>query len=353
MARVRIATRELGALRREKTIILAIIIQLFIAGFSSFLLVGLVSLYDPGSVTGNGITIGVTGDAGEDLAASIESDGPWGITRYETPQAAETAFHNGHVDAVLIATTSSGDVVRVRALVPDESVRSTVIVVQVRDALQAFEHDRRVSMDARLQRAPLAVPDLPSIPPTFIFTYTVLLPLLMFLPAFISGSIAADAITEEIDAGTLELLLVTPLEPRAIIDGKMLATIALVPVQAATWLALLWANGTPIHNPLPILLIVTATGIIVVAIGTGLAATFGNRQATQLVYSLAVILVFALASILPESPPNTIAKFAIASPTPMSHQLVGVYIIVAVGVCMLVRRGVAASLTSPYGQTHS
>lgn len=33
--------------------------------------------------------------------------------------------------------------------------------------------------------------------PYFGFTYTVLVPLLTFLPVFLSGSIAVDAITEE------------------------------------------------------------------------------------------------------------------------------------------------------------
>jgi len=46
-SRLTIAGRELSGLRAEKTILLAIAIQLFIAAFSSFLVVGLVSMYDP------------------------------------------------------------------------------------------------------------------------------------------------------------------------------------------------------------------------------------------------------------------------------------------------------------------
>jgi len=51
-SRLTIAGRELSGLRAEKTILLAIAIQLFIAAFSSFLVVGLVSMYDPGSLGG-------------------------------------------------------------------------------------------------------------------------------------------------------------------------------------------------------------------------------------------------------------------------------------------------------------
>ena len=46
-SRLTVAKRELAGLRAEKTILLAIGIQLFIAAFSSFLVVGLVSMYDP------------------------------------------------------------------------------------------------------------------------------------------------------------------------------------------------------------------------------------------------------------------------------------------------------------------
>lgn len=346
MGRLRIALRELSSLRREKTIVLALVIQLFLAGFSSFLLVGLVSLYDPASVTGGGVTIGVTGEARDDLIESIDNEGPWGVTRYETEEAALTAFQNGHVDAVMIATPLRNGVVDVRAFIPDESVRSTMIVVQVRDALAVYERDRRNALRFRLERRPLPVPDLPDASPTFSFTYTVLLPLLMFLPAFISGSIATDSITEELDAGTFELLLVSPLTQGEIIDGKMGAMIALAPAQAAAWLGLLWVNGTPIANPIPILGIVSATAVIVVVLGTGLAAVFGDRQSAQLVYSLAVILAFLLAAFLPESPPNTIAKLAIGSPDTLSYWLVVGYVGTAVVCYGLARYVVTGSFTT-------
>ena len=59
--RATIARRDLASLRSEKTIVLALLIQLFIAAFSSFLVVGLTSLYDPGSVQGGGVDVGVSG----------------------------------------------------------------------------------------------------------------------------------------------------------------------------------------------------------------------------------------------------------------------------------------------------
>jgi len=335
--RLRIARRELASLRREKTIVLAIAIQLFIAAFSSFLLVGLVSMYSPGSVPGGGVTIGVTGEAGDDLAEAIEGGDGWAVRSFETREGAREAFDDRGVDAVFVADRLSSGVVNVEVLVPDSSVRSTVIVVAVRDALETYERARREALAADLSRQPLALPDSPDSSLTFAFTYTLLLPLLVILPAFISGSIAADTITEEVDAGTLALLLVTPVSAAEIADGKLLATIALAPLQAGAWLGLLALNGTPIADPLAIVVLSGGLTTVLATVGVGLALRFESRQSAQLLYSLAVLVVFGLATLLPESPPNTIAKLALGSATGLTYGLVAGYVAVAAGVYLLVR----------------
>ena len=337
MGRWHVARREFDSLSREKTIVLALLIQLFIAAFSSFLLVGLVSLYDPGATTGGGVTIGVAGNASHDLVSTVDGEGPWTLREYESVPRVRTAFQSGRLDAVFVATRQSNGRVHVETDVPDESVRSTVVVVQVRDALSAYERKRRVALSDRLVHDPLPVPDVPDVPPTFGFSYTVLLPMLLFLPVFISGSVAADSLTEEIDAGTLALLRVTPLSPTAIVDGKMATMVAIAPAQAGLWLLLLRLNGTPIANPLPLLAIVTAAAALLVAVGAGLALAFRERRSTQLVYSLFVLLAFALSALLPESPPNTVARLAIGSPLPRTSLLVGGYVLVAVLAVAFVR----------------
>ena len=46
-----IAKKEFRGLLSERTILLAILLQLFVALFSSFLMVGLTSMYDPSSLS--------------------------------------------------------------------------------------------------------------------------------------------------------------------------------------------------------------------------------------------------------------------------------------------------------------
>ena len=341
-----VAARELATLRREKTIVLALLIQLFIAAFSSFLLVGLVSLYDPSAVAGAGLTVGVAGNASGTVAASFAADG-WRVVDYDDGAAARDAFDAGRLDAVLLAEETAAGRLVIEALVPDESVRSTEIVVTLRESLEGLERQRRLVLADRLERQPVPLPDADPTPPTFSFTYTVLLPLLVFLPVFISGSVAADAITEELDGGTLELLRVTPLSAVEIVEGKVLAMVALAPAQVATWLGLLALNGTTVARPLVVLGLATAMATLLVVAGAGLALWLRDRQSAQLVYSLAVVVLFVAASALPETPPNAVATLAVGNHGPATLAVVAGYGLVAVaaflGLRRLVARGALAS----------
>lgn len=344
MSRVTIAKQEFVSLKLEKTILLAIIIQLFIAGFSSFLLVGLVTLYDPGAPTGSTVEFGVTGEATERLVEAVDSEGPWSTTRFEGESSARENFQQGRVDAVFLASYSDTGQITVEVIVPAESIQSTVTVVHVREALKVLEEKERVANQAKLTQPPLSIPELPQASPTYGFTYTVLLPLLVFLPIFISGSIALDSFTEELETGTLELLLVTPLQPSEIIDGKLIPPILLIPIQVLAWLVLLMLNGSTIANPIELLIYATSVGSIIVCLGVTLAIGLEKRQSAQLVYSLGVIAVFLLGSLLPEGPPNIIAKLAMASQTTTTHGLVVGHFLLALIVVFVVRTHIAEFL---------
>ena len=310
--RLTIAKRELSVLRKEKTIVLALLIQLFIAAFSSFLVVGLVSLYDPASVDGYTVEVAVTGDAQDDLLAVTDDQRSIRGVGYPDESAAMDAFDQRRVDAVL-ATEVVDDRVRVAAVAPDSNVRTTLVVVQLRDALRAFERAERADRAASLDTTPLELPPEATTSPYFGFTYTVLIPLLLFLPVFISGSIAVDSITEEFDRGTLELLRVAPVSLVDIVDGKLAAAAVLAPVQAALWILLLRFNGTQVSNVALLLVLVAAFSLLVVSVAVAIALTTPDRRSAQLVYSLSVLLLFGGTALLPWNPANAIARLAIDS----------------------------------------
>ena len=340
-ARATIAKRELASLSREKTIVLALLIQLFIAAFSSFLVVGLTSLYDPSSVESGEIRVGVTGEVQDELVqAAAETDGVTAVA-LDSRERAMAVFDEGGVNAVLTGTTvptDSGSKLSVIATAPAENIRTTLIVVQLRSVLTELEAQERTERAASLDFQPIDAPPKTDSSPYFGFTYTVLLPLLLFLPPFISGSVSVDAITEEIERGTLELLRVAPVSLVDIVDGKAAGMILLAPLQAALWVLLLSVNNIAIRNVVPILVFVTAIATIVVVVGTLLGLLTAKRRQAQLLYSVLVIVLFGAAILLPEHPATTAAKLAVDSATATTYAHVVGFAVVAVVLYAVTRR---------------
>lgn len=331
MARLAIARRDLRSLSREKTIVLALLVQLFVAAFSSFLVVGLTSLYDPGAVSGGGVTVATTGNASDALIAAADEVQGLRIEPYPSAGTAQDAFEANAVEGVLVATyTGTGSRISVEATVPRGSLRTTLVVTRIRAALEALERAERRQRAAHLERPVLGLPPEVDASPYFGFTYAVLLPLLLFLPVFISGSIAVDSLTEEVERGTLELLRTAPITLGDIVDGKAAAAIVLAPIQAAIWLVLLSLNGIAIHNPLVLLVLVVALTVGFVALAVALSLLVPSRQRAQLLYSTAILVGFGGAVALPEHPAGTVAKLAVGSPGTLTRPLVGSYLAVAV-----------------------
>ena len=71
--------RELKSITKEKTIMFAILIQFFIASFSSIILVGIMAFYDPSSISENSrtnITMGVVENSKpEVMSAELRAEG--------------------------------------------------------------------------------------------------------------------------------------------------------------------------------------------------------------------------------------------------------------------------------------
>jgi len=336
-SRLTIAGRELAGLRAEKTILLAVGIQLFIAMFSSFLVVRLVSMYDPGALDGAEIEVAAAGDAVEDIERAAAEVPGASVTRYADADAAR-----GAADAVVVATRTESGRVSTVVTAPDATVETTVIVVQLRELLRTYELDERDRRASFLDESPLPLPDRGETSPYFSFTYTVLIPVLVFLPVFISGSLVVDSITEELDRGTLELLRVAPVTLVEIVDGKAAAAVGIAPGQALLWLLLLEANGTSVANVGPILALMTALTTLVVAVAVGVAAVAPDRRAAQLLYSVAVLVLFGGATAMAGGPANAVARLAIDSVDATMGLLVVAYAGIAAAAYLGVRRVVAA-----------
>ncbi len=316
-------------------------IQLVIAGFSSFLVVGLTALYDPASAGGDELTVGISGETEDQLLAVAMERDDVEPRPYVSEAAAMEAFERGEVDAVVSGRVlaDEAETVQLDVVVPAEDLRTTLIVTTLREYLIAVEAAERQERAHELSFTPIELPEETGEgSPYFGFTYTILLPLLLFLPPFISGSIAVDSMTEELERGTLELLRVAPLSLVDVVDGKALGMIAIAPLQALLWIGLLRVNGIGISNSWVLAVTVTAIATLAVVIGLMLALLTRQRRQAQLLYSILVLLLFGLAVALPEHPASTIAKLAIDSATFGTFAHVGFITALAVGSYLFMRR---------------
>ena len=301
--------KELTSTLRDRTILISILIQLFIASFSSAMLLGMLSLYDADTVmqySGAGTTIGMIGAANNPLQLFLSERGIQ-IAPFAVLADAETALFKGKVNAILVVPQGAHSGADVKLYLPDSDAASSLIRMLIQEPLKQYENYLRAQDGVQVRYT-----DLKGKPTTsFEFVYSVLIPMLMFFPAFVSGSMVIDSLTEEVENKTLQTLISAPLTINDIINAKIIAAIILAVFQCMAWLALLRINGIAIQNMGWILLLaVTVTGITSTAAGLG-AALLKDRERSQFVYSLMLLAAIAIGTLLNISPIMTMSRLAI------------------------------------------
>jgi len=339
-----IARKEFRSLLTEKTLLLAILIQLFIALFSSFLVVGLVSLYNPGALEDYNFkdaTLGVVGDSDGVITGLIRSDDKLSVITFQEMDDAEEAFFAGTIDGILSIPDVSIDgdePIEITLYLPKDSIEAMVIMIHLKEPLEAFEERVRQVRGVDVPTIDLDLPEGTNegkkSTEFFEFIYTLLIPLLMLTPAFISGGLMIDFITEEIDRKTLDMLLVSPIRLIEIVDGKLFVATIIAPIQALCWLILLYLNGIAVQNILLTVTVVLLVTAILTLLCSILSLRLIDRGKVQLLYSLLLVLFFTITCTYPVIPFNLIARLTLGSSGVRSDAIV-VIAIYAVCVAML------------------
>lgn len=311
-----LARKEMQGVLRERTILLAIVIQVFVAGFSSFLVVGLSGLVDPDSIPTR-LTPDVAVNGSPNVTLHLERAG-LGVIHYPSDRDALAGVQVGRADAALLVPDPGNETrpVRLRLVLPDGELRTTITLVQVKRALEEYERELRTSREARLDFEPLYV-QTNAKAGSYAFVYSILIPLLVFLPVILAGALVADSMTEEMQRGTLPLLLVSPATPGDVVAGKLAANVAFAPVLAAAWFALLALND--LHAPLVgivgILIVTTAFATLMAALAAGIAMVTKDRNKAHILYATLLFFLLALSLLLPVNPVNAVALLAAGSAT--------------------------------------
>ncbi len=314
-----IAKKEFRGLFNERTILLAVLLQLFIAMFSSFLMVGLTSMYDPSSLSKYSRHKYNIAYAGNDSAVLEYLQSSPDFRVY--PMALSTgvaALKERKLSAVIYVPDTSpaaDEPIKITLYTLTNDLQSAIVDVKLKDIFLKYEKDLRLIRVDRLSELPIPI----QVPKTtgggdfYEFVYGLLIPLLVFMPAIIASALVIDLITEEYQHETLETLISTPVTFSEMVWGKVLACELLVPIQAGAWLLLLMINGIAIQNAGLILLQVVVTSLILILLGALTALHYRERTAAQFIFSTALVVVILFVLALPSNPLNLLTRLAVGT----------------------------------------
>lgn len=317
-----IMKKDFSSLANEKTILLAVLLQLFVAMFSSFLMVGLTSMYDPSAIAGySGIEYQV-GYSGEDspLLEFLDDRNDIRVHRMDLSSAV-AALKERKLAAVLYVPDTSpvaAEPVKITLYSLQNDIQGAIINAKLKEIFLGYEEYLR---DVRAERltvdpVPIEYPEKGRTSSFYEFVYGLLIPLLLFMPAIISAALVIDLICEEFEHHTLDTLLSTPVTFHEVFWGKTGLAILLVPLQAGAWLALLLINGIYVASIPLILLLVLASSVALILTGALTALYYRERTAAQVIFSLAVVILMLIVLSVPGNPFNLVTILATGSAGP-------------------------------------
>jgi ABC-2 type transport system permease protein len=304
-----VVKKELGSVIRDRTIVIAILIQLFIASFSSALLLGMLSLYDSDTIMkfgGTQIKIGMVGPSDNSLGWFINERGLQ-VIPYATLAEAKAEFFQNRVNAIVVIPPDTKDTAEIKLYLPDSEAVSSLIRMVIQEPLKQYENYLRTQNGIEVRYTDLK--GKPSI--SFEFIYSVLLPMLMFFPAFVAGSMSIDSITEEVENNTLQTLLSAPLTVNGMVGAKIVSAVILSVLQSLAWLTLLQLNGIIIQHTAWILLLALIVAGITSTSSALAAVLLKDRERSQFIYSLMLLAAAAISTLLDVSPIKALSRLAI------------------------------------------
>ena len=314
-----IAKKEFRGLLNEKTILLAILLQLFIALFSSFLMVGLTSMYDPSSLSKyshSRYSIGYVGNESP-LLTNLKASPDFRVYEMDLSTAVAALGQRKLAAVIYVPDTrpDAQDPVKITLYSLQNDLQTAIVDVKLKDIFLKYEQELRSIRSDRLHEKviELQIQKTGGGGDFFEFVYGLLIPLLVFMPAIIASALVIDLITEEYQHETLETLLSTPITFVEVVWGKVLACELIVPVQAGAWLLLLMLNGIAIKNAILILLQVLVSSLILILLATLTALHYRERTAAQFIFSTALVIVILFSLALPVNPLNLITRLAVGT----------------------------------------
>jgi ABC-type Na+ efflux pump permease subunit len=304
-----IINKEVRSIARERTIMLAIIIQLVIASLSSVILFGLMSYYDPSTIGQNTaiqVKVGIVGDGNSPLIDYLDNAHITAL-QYTSADSAQADYDRGKIHAIIYLPQTAAGVTEMKLFLPPPTdTKSTVIMTALQGPLKRYENYLR-----GLNGITVHYQDVRGRTSTsWEFQYSFIIPLLMLFPAFIAGSIMIDTLSEEFENKTIDTLLATPVSLNTMIGAKLVAVEFIAVIQCVLWTVLLSFNRIYIQNVWAVLLLAAIISAFVSLGSALLSIYFKDRERSQFLFSILLITVASLSYLINPSPIGLMTRLA-------------------------------------------
>jgi len=333
-----IALREIRGMLKEKSFLFILLLETLLVSSSGLLSVGYVIMTSPESSSmlsqlSSLIYVGVVSGTPEPLAQVLD-EGRVNYKVYPDIGEAESDMKNGLLDAVLMGDISfSGNQTLdarpalINVYMPSNSPKAPLTKLALKKVFVRLEDKLRekkiLLLAPGLDYTPYKIinykPAANQIEIYFIFT----LPLLLFLPAIISGSLVIDSITQDLESRRILNLVLTPLTDSQIVFGKALASLLLSLLQSVLWLMVLSLTFMSPQNNAALIIFCGLYTVIYMNAGSILSLYLGKMKSSQILYTFVTMTSISLFTpfanihplLLAFSPSHMITRMALgASP---------------------------------------
>jgi hypothetical protein len=266
------------------------------------------SFYDPSSIGQNSnihVNMGVVGDPDSPLVSWMR-EGGFHVSMFASLEAAQAEFNRGNIEAIVSIPKWNNGTQDMQLYLPPSDSQDTVITMMLEDPLKKYENYLRDKNGIQVRYT-----DVKGRPATTAeFLYSFIVPMLMFFPAFIAGSIIIDSISEEVENKTMDTLLSAPVSLNSVFGGKIAAAIFLAIIQCFAWLILLSLNRLYTQNMALVLLLALIVASFVTFGSAIISLSFKDRERSQFAYSILLMTIWGISMFVNPSPISLISRLA-------------------------------------------
>jgi ABC-2 type transport system permease protein len=305
MRHLAITVREVTSMLREKSFLLMILMELLLVSSSGLLSVGYVILTSPESSStlsqlSNLVYVGVVTNTRLSFSQALD-DSKVHHAFYDSFSQAHSDFKDGLLDAVLVGDLTQDDSPSiVTVYLPSNSPKAPLTKMALKKALLKLEDNMRVrrveKYSPNLQFATYKImnykPQARYVEIYFIFT----LPILLFLPCIVSGSLVIDSITQDLESKRIINLIAAPISDAHIVIGKSLGSLVLSVFQTFLWLIILSFTFINPENPAALIVLCGLYTVIFMNLGSLLALYIRKMKASQILYTFVSMSAISLFS---------------------------------------------------------